>query len=159
MKLVSSRLFVPLLAMLTGAGAIPFCFNGTPGSLHAAEEQPNPEVATTPIPAFRVIRLEEFQGMQASKQCVILDARSEKDYAAGHVPGAVSLPRYKVVTEFPAVESRFPKNQLLVIYCGNLHCESSDLEAKDLIAHGYTRLAVFKGGMQEWRDHHLAEEK
>jgi len=53
--------------------------------------------------------------MDEEADCIILDVRTEEEFAAGHIPGAVLLPDYEVSKK---AESLLPdKAQLILVYC------------------------------------------
>jgi rhodanese-related sulfurtransferase len=114
--------------------------------------------AEGPPPPARYIGLEELRRLLSTREGVIVDARPESLYKLGHIATAINLPRYNLITE-PAQRTRFPKNQLLVLYCCGTECKDADLEAKMLSESGYSRLMIFKGGMNEWNDNGLPLER
>jgi rhodanese-related sulfurtransferase len=81
---------------------------------------------------------------------LIIDAREPEEYAAGHLPGAISLPYEKVITDPAALESLDVGNRPIIAYCGGGECEVSLSLAHELIALGYERVAVYTGGYPEW---------
>ncbi|HEY0594009.1 MAG TPA: rhodanese-like domain-containing protein, partial [Thermoanaerobaculia bacterium] len=54
---------------------------------------------------------------------VVLDVRSPELVAAGHVPGAVSLPHARIHDRTVA---DFPAETLFVVYCAGPHCNGAD---------------------------------
>ena len=97
-------------------------------------------------PGYREVTPEEAKElMDAETDCVILDVRSEEEYAQGHIPNAVLLPHTEVSSR---AETVLPdKEQCILVYCrsGN----RSKLAAADLAALGYTDVVEF-GGIQSW---------
>jgi glyoxylase-like metal-dependent hydrolase (beta-lactamase superfamily II)/rhodanese-related sulfurtransferase len=83
-----------------------------------------------------------------SRDLVILDIREKDAFDAGHVPGAVHLPRgqleLRVNTELPDPTVR------ILTYCefGKI----STLAAATLRELGYGRAAALDGGMKAWRE-------
>jgi rhodanese-related sulfurtransferase len=86
-----------------------------------------------------------------SGAAVFLDARSEQDYAGGHIAGALSLP----VTEFDAAFSRVrPKldpEMPLVAYCDGEHCDLSQRLLMKLQPLGFTNALVLVNGWTVWQ--------
>lgn len=78
-----------------------------------------------------------------------IDARDAKLYAAGHIPGAVNIP-YDKIGDYAAALSKFPKDALAVLYCENPDCHLSHHLAEYMLAAGWTRVAVYSGGFDEW---------
>lgn len=85
---------------------------------------------------------------QAGRGFVLLDVRGPDAYAAGHVPGAVSLP-YRRITESNV--AMYPAETTFVVYCTGPHCNGADKAAVRLARLG---LAVKKmiGGVEGWKD-------
>jgi rhodanese-related sulfurtransferase/DNA-binding transcriptional ArsR family regulator len=77
---------------------------------------------------------------------VILDVRPAAEFAAGHIPGALSVP----LGELDATLARLPKRSQIVAYCRGPYCVLAPQAVERLRAKGYKarRLA---DGMPEWR--------
>ena len=77
----------------------------------------------------------------------LLDIRTEDEYNAGHLHGAVWVPRGKI--EFEAASGKFePREKRLIIYC-RIDGRSSlcGQTLKDL---GYEQVAYLTGGFMAW---------
>jgi rhodanese-related sulfurtransferase len=77
---------------------------------------------------------------------VVIDARSAEAYAAGHVPGAISLPHRTITAE----TAQFPADAVLVTYCDGIGCNASTKAAVKLARLGY-RVKEMIGGIDWWR--------
>jgi len=104
---------------------------------------------TSPAPeanAYRRIGMQEAMAMMERQSgYIILDVRTEEEYAAGHIPDAILIPNETIGTEEPA---QLPdKNQLIMVYCrsGSRSQQASDKLAKM----GYTNIVEF-GGINSW---------
>ncbi len=77
---------------------------------------------------------------------VILDVRTDEEFAIGHIPGAILIPDYEIGER--AESELTDKNQLILVYCrsGN----RSKNAAKELASMGYTKLKEF-GGINDWQ--------
>jgi len=83
-----------------------------------------------------------------SRDLVILDIREKDAFDAGHVPGAVHLPRGQLELR---VNSALPDPTVRILTC----CEFgkiSTLAAATLRELGYTRAVALDGGMKAWRE-------
>ena len=82
---------------------------------------------------------------------VLLDVRSPRLYAAGHVPGAINLPHGKIhersLTDFPA-------DALFVVYCSGPQCNGADRAAARVARLG-RRVKKMIGGIEGWKDEGL----
>jgi phage shock protein E len=66
--------------------------------------------------AFKTISAEELKRiMDAKKQIVLVDARTEQEFAQGHIPKAINIPPEKV----NEIGQLLPKNKTvpLIFYC------------------------------------------
>ena len=95
---------------------------------------------------YQQITAEEAANMmQSETNYIILDVRTEQEYASGHIPGAVNLPNETIASE--AIQQLPDKKQLILVYCrsGN----RSKQAAAKLVNLGYTNVVEF-GGIQDW---------
>ena len=88
----------------------------------------------------------------------IIDARSETDYAEGHVPGALSFPGGRVSERLFKVFEKVDPEADVVIYCAGVSCNSSLTVYRRLEREGYKKIRVFTGGWNEWKEKGLAIE-
>lgn len=78
-------------------------------------------------------------------QIVLIDVRPAEEYAAGHLPNAVSMP----LDELEARMGELAQDAVLVAYCRGPYCFQA-LEAKKIFeAHGRS-LRVIPAGVMEW---------
>ena len=75
----------------------------------------------------------------------LVDARSPEAYAAGHLPGAISLPHAAI--DAGAAE-RLPDG-LVVVYCWGPGCNGAHKAAVKLAAHG-RQVKEMLGGFEYW---------
>lgn len=76
---------------------------------------------------------------------VILDVRTEEEYAQGHIPGAILIPDYEIETK--AEEILTDKDQMILVYCRS--GRRSKNAAQALLELGYTDIREF-GGIIDW---------
>ncbi|SFQ69314.1 Rhodanese-related sulfurtransferase [Amycolatopsis arida] len=79
-------------------------------------------------------------------RALVIDVRPREEYAAGHIPGAVSVPLH----ELPERLADLPADQEIVAYCRGAYCVLAHDAVRLLSEHGRParRLA---DGMLEWR--------
>jgi rhodanese-related sulfurtransferase/DNA-binding transcriptional ArsR family regulator len=77
---------------------------------------------------------------------VIWDVRPAEEFAAGHVPGAVSVPPEEVRRHL----RRVPEDAEVVAYCRGPYCGYADEAVRQLMAKG-RRAARLEDGFPEWR--------
>lgn len=79
---------------------------------------------------------------------VLLDVRGPQAYAAGHLPGAVSLPHARITAR--NLEP-YPEDTLFVVYCNGPHCNGADRAALNFAKLG-RRVKKMIGGVEGWKD-------
>ncbi|MDD3518740.1 MAG: rhodanese-like domain-containing protein [Chromatiales bacterium] len=89
--------------------------------------------------------------LEAGESVVVIDARSPQAYAAGHIPGAISLP-HREMNE--ASTRDIDRNALVVTYCDGIGCNASTKGALNMTKLGF-RVKELIGGLDWWkRDGH-----
>jgi len=84
--------------------------------------------------------------LDANKTFQLIDARPAVKYEAGHVPGAISIPK-------PFIEKsldKLAKDKMLIFYCGGLHCKLSPESAEIAIKAGFKNVKVWYEGNPGW---------
>lgn len=113
------------------------------------------KVASASVQTCAQIGLEEFRAAIGAGEALVLDARPEIFHRLGHIPGALSLPRDAFEVSFarllPQLEKQIAgRPPLLLLYCQSASCEDALLVANALARNGFSRLAIFQGGWDEW---------
>jgi len=76
---------------------------------------------------------------------IILDVRTQSEYANGHIPGAINVANENILDERPA---ELPDlDQIIYVYCRTGH--RSKLASAKLAELGYTNIIEF-GGILDW---------
>ena len=88
---------------------------------------------------------EAKQIMDTEEGYIILDAREQDEYDAGHIPGAILIPYTQI--EAKASEMLADKDQLILVYCRS--GRRSKIAAEALVELGYTNIKEF-GGILDW---------
>ena len=86
------------------------------------------------------------QMMEEESDYIILDVRTQEEYAQGHIPNAVLIPDYEI--EEKAEKVLKDKNQLILVYCRS--GRRSKLASEILVKLGYTNVKEF-GGIIDWQ--------
>ena len=83
---------------------------------------------------------------------IILDARDAREYAAGHVPGAISLPWNEFDRMYLRVEPLLDNpSQAVLVYCAHAQCDDGLMLAKELRRRGAQKVSLMQGGFEAWR--------
>ena len=80
------------------------------------------------------------------KSVMVIDVRPVEEYAAGHIPGAVSVP----LAELERRLSEFPRNREIVAYCRGPFCVLALQAVEALRAKGYAAVRL-EDGVADWR--------
>lgn len=95
--------------------------------------------------------LARARALWESGAAVFLDARSERDYAGGHIAGALSLPVVEFDAAFSRVRPKLDSEMPLVLYCDGDHCDLSQRLLMKLQPLGFTNAVVLVNGWTVWR--------
>lgn len=119
--------------------------------LRAVAAQQNAEVEQA-LDAYRERRHEfepiaaaELQERLARDEVVLLDVRPQVEYAAGHVPEAISIPG----TELEKRLATLPADKTIVAYCRGPYCVIAD-DALALVAEHGLEVRRLEEGVAEW---------
>jgi len=86
--------------------------------------------------------------------CIVLDVREPEEFAAGHLPGAINIPRGVLefkVDAHPAVQGRH--EAAILVYCQT--GGRSALATQVLNQMGYAHAVSMAGGFKAWSDNGL----
>jgi hydroxyacylglutathione hydrolase len=78
---------------------------------------------------------------------IVLDVRSRAEFEAGHVPGAVHVPFWKLIFSAPPLP-RDPANGI-VVYCG--HGPRAEMAKTLLAAQGIRKVTCLAGHWSGWK--------
>ena len=83
--------------------------------------------------------------MDTEKDYIIIDARTEEEFATGHIPNAILIPEYEIAQR---AEMELPhKDALILVYCRS--GRRSKIASEELVKLGYTNVKEF-GGIIDW---------
>jgi rhodanese-related sulfurtransferase/DNA-binding transcriptional ArsR family regulator len=94
----------------------------------------------------REVSREELLARAQAGEVTVLDVRPPEEYAAAHIPGAVSIP----VEELAQRLGELPAGQEVVAYCRGAYCVLA-YEAVDLLRTQGRQARRLQDGMLEWR--------
>ncbi|MBN2345913.1 MAG: rhodanese-like domain-containing protein [Candidatus Aminicenantes bacterium] len=110
-----------------------------------------PAEAPAPVdPSFGLADAEFVRQFRADPAVVLLDARTNHDFARGHIPGALHLPISRFAEAFPSLEKRLRAARMVVVYCSDPHCSDSHDLALRLRQEGLAFIFLYRGGMEDW---------
>lgn len=83
--------------------------------------------------------------MDTEEDYVIIDARTQEEFAEGHIENSILIPEYEVADR---AEKELPdKNALILVYCRS--GRRSKIASEELVNLGYTNVKEF-GGIIDW---------
>ena len=77
----------------------------------------------------------------------LVETLQPKEFAKGHLPGAVNIPFTKMAKE---ARERFAQEDMIVVYCHDEECKASLRAAEKLEKLGYTNVYEYSGGKHDW---------
>jgi len=93
-----------------------------------------------------LVEMDELLKRLRSRKVVVLDTRPSNEYAAGHIPGALSVPVENLQKEL----RQLPRDREYVAYCRGPYCVYADRAVEILSSHG-RRARRLREGFPEWR--------
>ena len=102
----------------------------------------------------RMIASDLLVRISAGTAPTVLDVRSHREFTRGHVPGALHVPCWKLLTRAPGIPMSL--DDPLVLYCG--HGPRAWLAGAALRRRGFRRVEYLDGHMSRWRREGSREE-
>ncbi|HSA57824.1 MAG TPA: rhodanese-like domain-containing protein [Gemmatimonadaceae bacterium] len=90
---------------------------------------------------------ETMQRLQDHPDTVLVDCREHNEFALGHIPGAVFIPRGVLEQN---IERAVPRERTVILYCASGN--RSALAADVLLQMGYRDVTSLAGGIRAWVD-------
>ncbi|MGH9351959.1 MAG: rhodanese-like domain-containing protein, partial [Terriglobia bacterium] len=90
-------------------------------------------------------------------KAVFVDVREAKEYAAGHIPGAINIPVEDITEKW----STLPKDKVMVFYESGSRggspadvCAFSRAAGRVVLSHGFdgARVKVYEDGLKGWKE-------
>ena len=84
---------------------------------------------------------------------LFIDARSPADFAAGHIPGARSIPYEAFDDYFSELADLIDTGTELIVYCSGRECDDALLLAAELRSMGVDDVVLFVDGFDGWKQY------
>ena len=111
-----------------------------------------PRVAPSQKPV-RVIGMEDYRNIVENPgPALIIDVREPHEYAAGHIPGAINIPRGMIdaqIWNYVGGPDQADKQRPLVLQCQTGRRASMAAEALQQL--GFTHMTTVRMNLDEWR--------
>ncbi|NBF01806.1 rhodanese-like domain-containing protein [Pseudomonas sp. Fl5BN2] len=98
----------------------------------------------------RSLSTRELTALVNGEQGVVIDLRPSKDFAAGHIVGALNIPQDKLMSRVGELEKHKAKTIILVDAQG----QHAGTHARELMKSGFTA-AKLSGGIASWKADNL----
>jgi rhodanese-related sulfurtransferase len=99
-------------------------------------------------PAVEQISLADARAQLDAGSAVFVDVRSGSEYAAGHIPGALTITSPELEQRLAAL----PEGAVVIAYGDASRPESGQRGAQIFMELGYPKVIALAGGFQDWRD-------
>lgn len=96
----------------------------------------------------RIVTREEVQQAVEHRRAVLVEALPRDYYDREHLPGAINIPHDQVDELAPALLP--DKDAAVIVYCANGPCANSGIAAGRLTDLGYTNVADYHLGKEDW---------
>ena len=83
--------------------------------------------------------------MDSETNYIIIDARTDEEFAEGHIKNAILIPEYEIADR--AEKELSDKDALILVYCRS--GRRSKIASEELVKLGYTNVKEF-GGIIDW---------
>jgi rhodanese-related sulfurtransferase len=95
---------------------------------------------------FKNVGVDQFDKLRQQTNTVVLDVRTPKEFAAGHIPGAVNVDWN--AADFAAKASALDKSKTYLVHCavGGRSAKASD----KMTALQFTDVYNLEGGIKAW---------
>ena len=140
--------FISILAMALSVLTLSACTAPAPAEEAVTESSAasaEPAAAKTPAVYQKITAKQAKARMDSGDAIIILDVRTQEEFNAGHIAGAILIPNETILDEQPALLPDLDAEILVYCRSGNRSAQS----ANKLIAIGYTNVYDF-GGIIDW---------
>ena len=140
--------FISILAMALSVLTLSACTAPAPAEEAVTESSAasaEPAAAKTPAVYQKITAKQAKARMDSGDAIIILDVRTQEEFNAGHIAGAILIPNETILDEQPALLPDLDAEILVYCRSGNRSAQS----ANKLLAMGYTNVYDF-GGIIDW---------
>lgn len=151
--IVARPVWIAVPAILSAAGAIAAVWHYASDDGYARNQVAVRMVVQQHRPSFLPkLKVPEMEKALQDSKVVIVDARFPRDYAAGHIPGAINIPVYSTQVERRELLRGLPRDSRVVVYCQSDGCQFDEALGSALVAEGIENVALFPGGWMQWNE-------
>jgi rhodanese-related sulfurtransferase len=101
--------------------------------------------------SFQSVSIDELIQKVQQENVVVLDVRPEKEYRAGHIPHALSVPMEHLSERIATL----PKDKPVIVYCRGPFCVFADQAVEQLQKQGF-HASRLEEGFPDWKSRNLS---
>ena len=99
----------------------------------------------------------QLRGLIERGAAVLVEALGPMYFDDAHLPGAINIPLDKIDELAPLLLPDL--DAMIVVYCSDRTCRSSEMASRRLEALGYRWVFEYVDGKQDWIEHELPVER
>ena len=94
---------------------------------------------------YTVQKIDALKTLTKDKQALLIDVRQPKEYASGHIKGAINLPLRDITQNLDQI----PKDRPVVLYCASGYRTAMGVMALQML--GYINVKGFPPSIEGWK--------
>ncbi|MBE9044023.1 rhodanese-like domain-containing protein [Pleurocapsales cyanobacterium LEGE 10410] len=102
-------------------------------------------LTSIPREYYTVRQINKVKALGKEQQALLIDVREPKEYASGHIPGAVNLPLRSLTDNLDQI----PKNRPTILYCSTGYRTAMGVMALQML--GYDNVRGFPPSIEGWK--------
>jgi rhodanese-related sulfurtransferase len=135
----------------------PTTTQASPTTTRAAEPTTNARPANAREHPFKVVTFQQALDIVNDELyeldvCLFVDARNDKQFEEGHIPGAWRLDPYHSSLYMGDLEPAARDAERIILYCESNDCEDAIFAGRELLEWGIEleKIAIYEGGLEDW---------
>ncbi|MGK7952588.1 MAG: rhodanese-like domain-containing protein [Xenococcaceae cyanobacterium] len=102
-------------------------------------------LVSIPRDYYTVKQVNKVKALGKEKQALLVDVREPKEYASGHIKGAINLPLRSLTDNL----TQIPKNRPVILYCSTGYRTAMGVMALQML--GYDNVRGFPPSIEGWK--------
>lgn len=119
---------------------------GLPAATISANAESQDSILSNPV----YLHIDKITQIIDSEQGILIDARDTEYFEKSHIQSAINIP-FANLDIYDKVIPTLPKDKWLICYCDGPQCELGESLAFDLMNFDFSKVAIFKGGLEQWQ--------
>ncbi len=97
-----------------------------------------------------VINKQQLKDLISTGTIILIDARRPQEFLHERIPNAINIP-FEMLGDYIDTIDSLPKTSWIVTYCDEPPCDKAKLLATTLADMGFTRVAYYDAGLDDWK--------